>query len=243
MIKKSFTLIELIIVIVLLGIVSSIGVGLLKIVFDGYFEAKNLFQLFYEAKFGAERIARELREAVPNSIVVDNSSITFTKFSKGGYYYKLFLPDKIGVTDNITLNVGDLISIYNTSYEQIYNSNICNPNDNSSSIYRIDNTTNGYTLCKNVVQDSPISKFYLLEEVVTFRFINGQVLRCSSNNFTQYPANDSCLVLLNYVKSGKFMYNIDYYTINDQVVDIYLEMSKNNTDLNYKHKVHIRNTP
>ncbi len=245
--KRSFTLIELIIVIVLLGVVSSLGVGLLKIVFDGYIDAKNLFQLFYEAKFGSERIARELREAVPNSIVVDNDTITFTKFSKGGYYYKIYgadpSKDKIGITDNISLNIGDNISIYNTSAYQIYNNNSCDPINDNSSIYKIDNISDGYILCKRIFQDSPISKFYILEEVVTFKILNDQILRCSSANFSSYPVNSNCFALVNHVKSLKFTYNLGMYTINDQVVDIYLEMSKNNTNLNYKHKVHIRNTP
>lgn len=242
MIKKAFTLIEMVIVIVLLGIVSTLGIGLLKVVFEGYINSKNLFQLFYEAKFGAERIDRELREAIPNSVVIeiDNSTITFVKFSKGGYYLPLG-PNKIST--DISLNLGDNLSIYNKSFSRIYNNNSCNPLDNTSSIYRIDNKTDNYTLCKSLSEDSPVFKFYLIDEAITFRSSNNKIERCSSKDFTQHPVVSNCLTLINNVKSAKFNYSQSKYNINDQIVDIYLEMSKNDVNLNYKHKVHIRNTP
>ncbi|MGB9730608.1 PulJ/GspJ family protein [Calditerrivibrio nitroreducens] len=244
--KRSFTLMEMIIVIILLGITSTIGVGLLKIVFDGYINSKSLFQIFYEAKFGAERIGRELREAIPNSIVIesDNSTLSFAKFSSGGYYYRAYpSSNKIGLDSSATLNVGDYISIHNRMPNGVYNDKSCDPSDNTSTMYRIDNTTDNITLCKDPVADSPMSKFYKFEEVVTFRLNGNKIERCSSIDFKSHPVSSNCLTLFNYVKSARFVYTPDIYGINDQVVDIYLEMSKYGSDLVYKHKVHIRNTP
>lgn len=243
-VKNGFTLIEMVIVIVLLGIVSSIGVGLLSIVFNGYIDARNLFYLFYEAKFGVERMDREFREAIPNSIVLnDNQTITFVKFKSGSFYDRLS-ENKIEVKESgVTLNIDDKISIYNTNVHQIYTSSYCNIGDNSSRVYRIDNNTDNITLCKSIVADSPMNKFYIIDEVVTFKKSGNAVLRCSSKVFTNYPVNENCMVLFKHIGYISFKYDEKSYFINDQLIDISLEMSKNNVELPYKHKVHIRNTP
>ncbi|MCA1980698.1 MAG: prepilin-type N-terminal cleavage/methylation domain-containing protein [Calditerrivibrio sp.] len=246
MLKRSFTLIEMVIVIVLLGVVSSIGIGLLVVVFNGYIDSKNLFYLFYEAKFGVERIDRELRESIPNSVYVstDNLSVTFVKFS-GGSFYKKMSGDKIIVgEDNVTIFVGDNLSIYNDNVDSIYNSSSCVNTDNSSRVYRIvEKNSDNYTLCKNIVIDSPIMKFYIIDEVVTFKKENNNLLRCSSKNFTQKPATENCYLFIKNLADISFKYQQQSLFINDQIIDIYLEMSKNNVKLPYKHKVHVRNTP
>ncbi|MCX8084978.1 MAG: type II secretion system GspH family protein [Calditerrivibrio sp.] len=245
--KKAFTLIEMVIVIVLLGIVSTIGVGLLKIIFDGYITAKITYQLFYEAKFGAERISRELREAIPNSVVLDdnNTSITFVKFSKGGYYLKV--DDQNISVDNNTfgyLSKNDNISIYNLDQNSIYGGNICQSSDNKSLYTITDNISITYKLCKTISLDSPQSKFYVVDEVVTFTFKNNTIQRCSSKTMPPtHPIVSNCYTIINNVQSLKYSYTPPSFVINDQIVDIYLEMSKNDVKLSYKHKVHIRNTP
>lgn len=246
MLRRAFTLIEMVIVIVLLGIVSTIGIALLIVVFNGYIDSKNLFYLFYEAKFGVERIDRELRESIPNSIEVsnDNLSITFVKFSKGSFYKKNSANNIKVDESGFYLSVGDNISIYNDSIGSIYNSSTCINGDNSSRIYKvIDNNSDNYTLCKDIVIDSPIMKFYVVDEVVTLKKDNDKIVRCSSKNFVQKPANENCYLLIKNLGNVSFKYNPQSLFINDQLVDIYLEMSKNNVKLPYRHKVHIRNTP
>jgi MSHA biogenesis protein MshO len=67
--NKGFTLIELIIVIVLLGILS-VGIsGFLKLGTEMFVDVKNRSEIVATARFAMERLNRELRSALPNSVM------------------------------------------------------------------------------------------------------------------------------------------------------------------------------
>jgi MSHA biogenesis protein MshO len=66
---KGFTLIELVIVIVLLGILS-VGIsGFLKLGSEMFVDVKNRSEIVATARFAMERLNRELRSALPNSVM------------------------------------------------------------------------------------------------------------------------------------------------------------------------------
>jgi MSHA biogenesis protein MshO len=88
--EKGFTLIEIIITILLLGIVASLGVGIISSVFTGYSDTVTKDYLYSESKFIIERIDREIRNSIPNTVRVDkdsnNTVIQFATFSDASYY-------------------------------------------------------------------------------------------------------------------------------------------------------------
>lgn len=65
--RRGFTLVEMVIVIVLVGIVFAIGGTLLSQFFNSFFSAQNITEGDWQGKVAFERMARELR-----SISVDN---------------------------------------------------------------------------------------------------------------------------------------------------------------------------
>lgn len=71
--QKGFTLVELVIVITLLGIISLVTVGFISSSMQGYADLKRRDQLSAAARVAVERMAREVRNALPNSIRVDGS--------------------------------------------------------------------------------------------------------------------------------------------------------------------------
>ncbi|WP_415882846.1 type II secretion system protein J [Neptuniibacter sp. QD29_5] len=71
--QSGFTLVELIVVITLLGIISLVTVGFITSTMQGYADLTRRDQLSSAARVAVERMAREIRNALPNSIRVGDS--------------------------------------------------------------------------------------------------------------------------------------------------------------------------
>jgi len=67
--QNGFTLIELIIVIVLLGIVGAMGAGFISQAFKGFFDTDVRMEIYEEGKTAMVRMEREIHIALPNAII------------------------------------------------------------------------------------------------------------------------------------------------------------------------------
>jgi prepilin-type N-terminal cleavage/methylation domain-containing protein len=76
--KKSFTLIELIIVIVILGILSSITFDVLTKVYKNYLYKKEMNKLNSKVSITLEMISARLRDRIRNSVIVTKYPANFT---------------------------------------------------------------------------------------------------------------------------------------------------------------------
>lgn len=93
--QSGFTLIELVTVIVLISILSVIGGGFMLRSAESYHQSVSRSQLIQQGRQAIERITRELRIAVPNSIRVsgNNLCIEWLPVAGGGNYLEE-LPDQ-----------------------------------------------------------------------------------------------------------------------------------------------------
>ncbi len=106
---RAFTLIELVMVIVILGILSTILVNILRGPLTAYIDVQRRADLVDIAETALQRMTREIRLALPNSIRATSTSIEFLRTVDGGRYRRLpdgsnndvcTIPDK----DKIKLN-------------------------------------------------------------------------------------------------------------------------------------------
>lgn len=237
--RKAFTLIEIIIVIVLLGIVSGLGAGLFSIVFRGYSDTVTKDFLFAESKFIVERIDRELRGSIPNTVRLHSGSqaIQFGKFSEASYYEEHTEKDKIRVPESGILSVGDSISIYNTNSSHFYN---------NIRVYTVtDNSSDNVTLNKNITKNSPYLRFFEIDTPATI-YKSGNFLKVCFGYPVSNPINGidtgSCSVMGSFVEDIVFDYQPGS-TQRNALVNISLKLKKGDTEIVQKHQVHIRNTP
>ena len=90
--QRGFTLVELVTVIVLLGVIAGVLVPFIISAMQAYLGAKARATLVGEGRLALERLAREVRHAVPNSISVlsGGTGIEFVRARAGGRYVARF---------------------------------------------------------------------------------------------------------------------------------------------------------
>jgi len=83
---RAFTLIELVMVIVILGVLSTVLVNLLREPLTAYVDIQRRAELVGKAETALQRMTREIRLALPNSIRATTTSIEFLRTIDGGRY-------------------------------------------------------------------------------------------------------------------------------------------------------------
>jgi MSHA biogenesis protein MshO len=239
--QRGFTLMEMVITIVLLGIVGVMSVELIMPIIGGYTNARATDRLYNEAKFAVERIDRELRMAIPNTLreTDGGTGVQFGLLADAGYYSDSHADnDKIEVDSTMygNLNINDNLSIYNTDSVNFYNGN---------RVYQLTNklAANIIQLDSNLTPHSPSRRLYLLDAPVTFYHSGTQLLRSfdyglGSNNFGTSGGD----VLATRVESATFTYNPGSLSRN-ATLQIDLTMAEKDLHLDYSHQIHIRNVP
>lgn len=94
---RGFTLVELVIVIVIMGIIAAAVASIFKPAVDGYFDSRRRAMLSDMADTAVKRIGREVRRAVPNSVRIPNDQcFEFVPGKTGGLYRRAVDIDNAG---------------------------------------------------------------------------------------------------------------------------------------------------
>ncbi|KKK99919.1 prepilin-type N-terminal cleavage/methylation domain-containing protein [Rheinheimera mesophila] len=134
--NNGFTLVELILVVLVLGIIGTLTTSYLGLGVRMYTEVNQRAQLLSQSRFAIERLTRELRNVVPNSVRILGSCIEFMPLSAAARY-SIAPFDSAGTSltfysaapewqdanasnDNILVKNGDYVSIYPTLSGHIY---------------------------------------------------------------------------------------------------------------------------
>jgi MSHA biogenesis protein MshO len=120
--QSGFTLVELIMVIVIMGVIGGMVSVFMKSPIDAYFASARRAALTDVADTTVRRIARDLRKALPNSIGTsgDNKCIEFIPTKTGGRYRA----EELVAGDNKSLVFGVVDTTFN-----IFGSNLALPAD------------------------------------------------------------------------------------------------------------------
>ena len=81
--KKSFTLIELIVVLVIMGILATIAVEILLKVYKNYTITKSENQLVFETDLVLNKIASKMENRIPNSVIATECNVTNNDCERG----------------------------------------------------------------------------------------------------------------------------------------------------------------
>lgn len=208
---KGFTLIELVTVIIVLGVVS-VGIsGFIRTGVEIYTDSTDRDQLLGDSRFVVERINREIRMAVPNSVrVVTNSlnSIQCVEFVPSewvSFYTSLsVLPD---TSTNATVvewgnnpggfvwQAGDFAIVYPTNNNEVYDISLnkriaitaCIDDGGDSDCASADDPkgTSQLTLAATFDDYSPASRLYIARKTVSYcANANGDIYRNEINSIS-----------------------------------------------------------
>ncbi|MBU4413169.1 MAG: type II secretion system GspH family protein [Proteobacteria bacterium] len=245
--QHGFTLIELIIVVVLLGILGAMGAGFISEAFRGFFDADVRMEMYEEGKSAMVRMEREIHIAVPNGVQVNGDGIELGVVDENamagvfGQYTEAH-PSDTTITDRTAgLPLNTLVSIYNTEWA-IFN--------NGSRTYSVtSNGTNPMTLDRNIGAVSPYQRFYAVRPDAVRFSVAGTTLSRSTATVNAGAllgafGNPQTLAQ-NIVPSN----GLPYFTYNqgtstrNSVVAIHFAIARNGETVNFHKEVQIRNVP
>ncbi|TQV71984.1 type II secretion system protein [Aliikangiella marina] len=262
--QQAFSLLELIIVITITAILAISLTSLTEYSITGYIDAKDRNQLSQSAKWTTERIAREAREALPQSIRVNVNAgvhcVEFMNIVNGSTY--LNLPSNGAITSfnavefDINFSAGLIVAIMPINPTDIYS--VAGTLGDVASIVDLGNQSQiNLTGPTTFSRRSPQDRFYLLTTPISFCLddTNGQLTRYSGYPIalaqpTPPAAGNSELIAENYRANGT-VFNYQAGTLSRAgLLQINFQMQNRNRNLagneeafDVFHEVHIRNVP
>lgn len=260
-----FTLIELIVVIVLISILSTIGGSFMIRTIESYHESVTRSQMIQRGRQSIERITRQLRIALPNSIQVSANSLCIEWLPVvGGGNYIDELPDQdngaaavssIDVAP-ITFDLGTpeyvVVSALNSG--EIYGAA-----PSSLALYSSINTAitpNVISLAasKQFQRNSVNSRLFVADHPNQFCASGGNLLYHeaytssgnfpSSGNLTGSPPNTGTILAEGIIVAGETLFSIASGTeTRNTIVTIELPITGGGEKIVLRHQVMVRNVP
>jgi MSHA biogenesis protein MshO len=264
--ERGFTLVEMVVVITITGIIAATVAVFLRAPVQGYFDALQLADLTDTADTAMRRIARDLHQALPNSVRVTgaNQALEFLSTRAGGRYRAELGTGSEDILDftqpgdqtfdligaPMSFASGDQIVIYNLG---IPGSDAYAGNTLASHNRRAYSGTVGSAVSNVQISsanafpfDSPAHRFQVVDTPVSYI--------CSGGTLTRYwgyaiaasqpnpPSGGSSAVLAKNVSSCTFSYAAGV-TQRTGLVSIQIAVTQNTETVQIVNEVHVNNVP
>jgi MSHA biogenesis protein MshO len=267
--QKGFTLVELVTVIIVLGVLAAGVSSFLKFGSQIFVEANTRDQLISSARFAVERLNREIRTAVPNSIRTNNSAdasikcLEFMPFVASASYLDIPVapePSSNQITvvafDDSDFGTNLSAVVYATSPNDIY----AVTSDHivglaNTAINKVSNVW-GISLSSSTrfAEDSPTSRVYFVSQATSFCIDASGSMRRFHGYATDAagiptPYANGVLMAENILFKDENNLDVDFFTVsqatlqrNGQVI-ISLPFGSNGELISFNNEVQVPNVP
>jgi len=269
--QRGFTLLEMVMVIVIMGVIAATVAVFMKRPVDAYFDGARRAALTDVADTAVRRMARDIRKALPNSLrnpsnqcvefiptrtgaryradidagVAGNQSAAVLDFTAADTSFNMFGANNTWPADQ-RIRAGDLVAVYNLGITgaDAY------AGDNTSTVTAVaSGVESTITIApKQFPLASASNRFHVIpgdEKIVSYVCSGGQLLRSANHAYaSSCPTSGATVALLaNNVASCNFVYNGSDLQRNAQVQMTITLTDASGESVNLYHEVHVSNTP
>jgi len=252
--SAGFTLIELVIVVVLMGIMGTFATRFITHSVQGYMDTAQRQQLANRALIGAEKISRALRTALPASVRTATGCIEFIPVLAASHYVSVPITvaaDRFqAVAAGLASTVTGRVAVYPSVTADLYNpgndsaitsSNASIPQGNGEITVSLGNQHQFPT-------DSPSRRFYLVSTPTAFCQQGDLVYRYRNYGFNSVaslpPASAQKDILMNRLEPDSLGFTFQPTSLTrSAVVHFNFELVEGDTDYRIEQEVNLRNVP
>jgi MSHA biogenesis protein MshO len=263
---------EMVIVIVILGVIGGGMANFIGLGAEVYVEAVGRERMISQTRYMMERLTREVREALPNSVRVMTSSnvscVEFVPIKASSSYVNVPVhpesaTDSISVVQHAVTGLdATKIAIYPLTTTDVYGTNAATAT--TGNIFEMTAApsagtgTETVTLSNSVKfdADSPTQRYYLVKNAVSYcadvssgTATSGQVKRYADywpplSGQEAPPLNATGVLMAENVKSGSSPFSYSTATlVPNAVIQFTLEIVRNGEEVDFHHEVHLVNVP
>ncbi|MER2497603.1 type II secretion system protein [Vibrio neptunius] len=256
---RGFTLIEMVISITLLGIVGLFVGEVVRQSLVLYSDSSNREALIQQGRFATERLRREIREAIPNSVVVANNCIEILPITNSAIY--MDLPTVAATSASIrvlpvvkSISAGERVVVYPTDATEL-RQNISGVGQIAQVSTDVDFAASGamtsmvdvnLTVSAGFTTLSPADRLYFYRDPVAFCLVGTELLRYS--NYALDRATLDPALLGQGVRVAGNLAAVNFVVASPQLqrnglVKMELTFSDNGEQIRFDHDALIYNTP
>jgi MSHA biogenesis protein MshO len=247
--EAGFTLIEMIIVILILGIIGVMGSEMIVTAFQGFADTDARMELYEEGELALLRMEREIHHMLPNAVetpgsdtiqfgLIDDSALN----SIFGEYERVDA-DTIHDNSGSIMATGSLVSIYNTKWAD-FTSTVAT----DRKVYSVTAAAPDMNLDKSIIGgETATNRYYPVAKAIRYHYAASVLSRSetavtTATDFAASLATTQAYPLLRDITDFTVSYSPATLTRN-ALVRINFTLEKDGNSLDFHKEVQVRNVP